>query len=199
MKKIIVVLAAVIMGYVAQAASVDWAYSVTGADANDSTLYSGYSGYLFDKTTWDAVDFATMAMSDILESSLDNSDFGSKTSGMGANRKRTWGTVNSASAVGGTRGASVNDKEAGGDTFNGYIVIFNADKSEYLAQAVTMTTRADSDGGSSASTAEPALASADFAAADWTATSGGGGAPEPTSGLLLLVGGSLLALRRRQK
>ncbi len=126
MKKLIVVCAAVAMGFAVQAASVDWVYSVTGADANDTSLYTGYSAYLFDKATWDAVDFATMAVDDVIKDSYDNSTFGSKTVGMGTNKKRTWGTVNG-STVAATRGAVVNDKAAGGDAFNGYIVIFNAD------------------------------------------------------------------------
>ena len=197
MKKLITVCAAVVMGFAAQAASVDWVYSVTGADANDTSLYAGYSAYLFDKTTWDAVDFASMAMNDILSGSIDNSVFGSKTTGMGSNRKRTWGTQDDVGTVAATRGAQVNDKDAGGDTFNGYIVIFNADKSEYLTQEVSMTTRANGDSGSAASTAEPKLTSAAFSSASWQSTSGG--VPEPTSALLLLMGGAMLALRRKQK
>ena len=196
MKKLIVVCAAVAMGLSVRAASVDWVYSVTGADANDTSLYTGYSAYLFDKTTWEAVDFATMAVDDVIQDSLDNSAFGSKTTGMGTNKKRTWGTMNG-TAVATTRGASVNDKAAGGDAFNGYIVIFNADKSEYITQAVSMTTRGDSDSGTDASTSKPSLTSAAFAAADWKSTAGT--IPEPTSGLLLLVGGAMLALRRKQK
>ena len=195
MKKLIIVCAAVAMGFAAQAASVDWVYSVTGADANDTTLYAGYSAYLYDKTTWDAVDFAAMTMDDVLNGSLDNSDFGSRTSGMGSNKKRTWGSQDAAGTVGATRGAIVNDKTAGGDAFTGYIVIFNADKSEYLTQEVAMTTRANGDGGSDASTSKPTITSANFAAADWKSTA----APEPTSGLLLLVGAGMLALRRKQK
>ena len=201
MKKLITVCAAVAMGFAAQAASVDWVYSVTGADASDSSLYTGYSAYLYDKATWDAVDFAAMAMDDILSSAKDNSDFASKTVGMGSNRTRTWGTHTASGAAGTTRGIAVNDKTAGGDAFTGYIVIFNADKSEYLTQEVAMTTRANGDGGSDASTSKPTITSANVAAADWKSTSGGssGDVPEPTSGLLLLVGGAMLALRRKQK
>ena len=195
MKKLIVVCAAVAMGLSVRAASVDWVYSVTGADANDTTLYAGYSAYLFDKATWDAVDFATVAVNDVIDDSLDGSAFGSRTSGMGANKKRTWGSQDAAGTVGATRGAVVNDKASGGDAFNGYIVIFNADKSEYITQEVSMTTRANGDGGSDASTSKPTITSAAFDAADWKSVN----VPEPTSGLLLLVGGAMLALRRKQK
>ena len=183
------------MGLSAQAASVDWVYSVTGADVSNTSLYTGYSAYLFDKATWDAVDFTTMAVNDVIQDSLDNSAFGSKTVGMGTNRTRTWGTVNAANTVAATRSAVVNDKTAGGDAFNGYVVVFNADKTEYITQEVSMTTRANGDASSTASTAKPALTSANFAAADWKSVN----APEPTSGLLLLVGAGMLALRRKQK
>ena len=193
MKKLMIVLATVAVGFAAHAASVDWVYTVTGADKNDTTLYSGYSAYLFDKTTWDNVDFATKTLAAVLATSLDNSDFASKNVGMGTNAKKTWGTHVDGGAAGTTRGIAVNNKDAGGDTFNGYIVVFNADKSKYLAEAVSMTTRANGDSNSTATTAELKPTSASFSGATWTAV-----APEPTSGLLMLVGLGALALRRRR-
>ena len=199
MKKLMFVLATVAVAACAQAASVDWSYTIT--KATQDQYASGYTAYLFDKATWDAAVLAGVT-ADTWSSALDSSVIQYKSKGMGTanyNYATTDGTT-----VGAVREVS-NSGWTAGETGNFYYVLVNGntDPSQYMATAATLTYRGDleSDNGTGTSSAT----STAIQSATWNNVAGGsggggsGGVPEPTSGLLLVLGGAMLALRRRRR
>ena len=61
MKKLMIALAAVVLGFAVQAATVDWQYSVTASSVNYN---SGYTLYLVDAAKWDAATISAATFSD---------------------------------------------------------------------------------------------------------------------------------------
>ena len=178
MKKLIVVAAAVMLGIMAQAASVAWSvdntYKMGTTDAAE-----GWVMVFFDN--------ADVARSAFVSSlSTDGYKTYVATSGGVA--------FDLTDADGYADGFSLRDDYGNPETVTGYFVLFNSDEIETATYAYVSETM---DATTGATAGQPANMvwgdiTATQTADNWTAV------PEPTSGLLLLVGGALLALKRRR-
>ena len=178
MKKLIILLCAVAVGFFAQAASVDWS---TGP-------LDGTNGALADDNNFDY----GWTYSAIFQIFADNS--GTMGAQVGSDIVGTydWGEI-TGSASGLATGTTywiktIITEDQGGGTTTDMIVgpsQFTTGDSESFATSLNFTTGDGFAGGTSP-----------MSSATW----GGGGAdvPEPTSGLLLVLGGAMLALRRRR-
>lgn len=182
MKKLIVVLAAVGLAAVAQAASVNWAVSnIYKGNTTDKALTTdGYTVYLVSDATYSQSDAAAaLAAGTLTESFI--SGKATTSSGLTAD-----GKVN--------KTANLGDLADG--TYYYYNVIVgggNAVVSDTV-KATIVSVGTPSLGSFNAKTLTQS-------ASNWKSVTGGGGGettPEPTSGLLLLVGGAMLALRRKR-
>ena len=199
MKKLMVALAAVAVGLAAQAAIVDWQYSVQGVDttvAGYPDYNSGYTLYLVDAAAFDNVEKVTADT--FKDSSI---TYGSTTFAAGTGKKASAKTFNSI-AVGKTEaGLSAttlsDDIITKGGTHDFYYVIVDDNADKYIvSDKATLTGRGTTDsgiGGNALATTQAAIDTK-----GWKSF-GGGDVPEPTSGLLLLLGVAGLALRRKQK
>lgn len=190
MKKIMVMLAAIAAAVVANAATVDWNYEITGAAGGTSDEFAGYTAYLVDATYFTGLesvtkDAITGAGNYIQSAGLTQTG----SSGKGASKKYVFSS-----------GAQeyANASLEAGTSYNYYLVLMDAAGEKYYAQAYSYTARE--------ATATPSADAITLSVPGSTVSSGmtawstgGGDVPEPTSGLLLLVGGALLALRRKQK
>lgn len=191
MKKLIIALAAVVVGVAAQAATVDWKFQVT-ASATDYHA-SNYSLYLVDATAWDAAKASGGITADTFTDS--SIVYAQTTFAAGTGKSATRKTYVSNFAGGSSAGASAtaldNSIVAAGETLNVYYVILDSakDPSEYyVSDKATLTGREAT--GTAVLTGFGSVANSSVS---WTATA----IPEPTSGLLVLLGMAGLALRRR--
>lgn len=177
MKKIIVMLAAVLVAVFAEAAQVKWSCAnVFNPDGAKSTSI----GYMFAASDMSAVS-AALALED---------------SAVAASTLMGLAVSSAKPTTAGAYAGPAVDYAAGSASF--FAVIFDgdtiADSSSYYMTA-TKTVTVPSSG--AAGVAFGNLSAATSAAGAYTAA--GWATPEPTSGMLLLLGGALLALRRKQK
>ncbi len=186
MKKLVVILAAVALAGVAQAAELSWASTGylwdTSTDAK-ATSISGGSIVLClinDGADW------TKGVTDLDTGVL-------VTSGMSAVIGKVKGSTN------GAFGWTYSD----GTVENGDVltVLFKDTDGNYsqLLYASDSSAVTDTYTVSGLSGDDSTLTAFAFASSGNFTVPAGGASPEPTSGLLLLLGGSLLALRRKQK
>ena len=189
MKKLIIASIAVAVGFMANAATVDWKYSINGAQGTEG-YNSGYNVYLVNATAWDAatISAATFSDSSIV---LDSTTFAAATGRTAGNK--TFDTIKSGTATG-SRAVAI-DSLAEGGTLGVYYVILNtnADPNTYTAIADTLTGRADT--GEAKLGSNTSMTAAAASSATWSTVA----VPEPTSGLLMLLGMAGLALRRRRR
>ena len=189
MKKLTIMLAAIAMAVVSQAATVKWSSGTiftpgeTGAFTTTKAAKSAVTYYLW---TMDAATFASTTLDSIV-----NMDKSSATA------------TGSNSAIGNAVSYTDSSTYGNGDTINWAMLFTYTDgdgKEWYIANMGSGTV---DDLGSAVTFGN--LASADSAYATvsgWTAMPTepvipGGDVPEPTTGLLLLVGAAGLALRRK--
>ena len=188
MKKLIIAVAAVAIGVVANAASYTWACgSGRIFDGEGGTVYASVAG-----STAYLMFTSVMTQSDLV-SGFNSAESAASYSSTVASKAIGSTTVSSAARidqVGATADVSAND--------TAYFVVFANDKmyvsttasAEYLAvgtSPITFTSQSTP----SKTTLD---ASAGYSAAGWYTQS----VPEPTSGLLMLLGMAGLALRRRR-
>lgn len=174
MKKLIVLALAVVAAVVANASSVNWAFSSGAA-------YAGYNLYICSE-------IASGGFKDVADIQSHLLGTAGNTASLGSGRS---------AAASGT--ATVSD--AAGTTVNFYYVLVNPnDTTGYWTLAssseayTTSSTHTDSNIPTASGTA---LLSGTKTA--WATGGGGGGdGPEPTSGILLLVGAGILGLRRKR-
>ena len=177
MKKIMIAVAATIVGIVANAAAVSW--SITNIQSSPSTEVS--AGWLVQ----------------IYSSSVAYSFEDAKAGNIAATF--TGATVSSGTAF--RAGQKETDAASAGDTVTLYAVIYDAatiaDAKYYIVSDTASKTVAAS--GADISVAFGSMAGTTaankFLNSSWTATAA---VPEPTSGLLMLLGMAGLALRRRR-
>lgn len=195
MKKIMIVLAAIIMGLSVSAAQVSWktgagikeptsatdgAFSGTNAKTGTLAMYV----WLVNQEVYNATDVANIY-------STYGADLGSAT-----------GAV---TGKGGSLGVTVKTTGLAFDTEKSttyYALVLttyeSGDVKGYIANKATAIINT---AGSDASITDLANGGTGWTMLSTTPVvpGGEGGVPEPTSGLLLIVGGALLALRRKQK
>ena len=195
MKKLMIALAAVAVGVIANAASVNWevgGIQTTGDfDNPDGTeaYATGYSVYLFNN--------ATLSQSVMAGYIADAANGGTDWSTALAS-KSMWSFVGDSEYGGGSK----NGLSADNGTFTGYMVILDAGSVDAANYAFITDTYSAADNSMhviafNTFDYENYVNALDYSTAcqtgsNWTAV------PEPTSGLLMLLGMAGLALRRRR-
>ena len=191
MKKLIIASIAVAVGFMANAATVDWQVWVTGG-TKVANAYDGYTAYLVNASAWDAlteITADTFTSSVVLDSATFNAGSGKSS--------YTYKTLNSTDTPAG-RPVSIGTL-AEGSTIDVYYVLLNTntDPSTYYTISDTLTGRAET--GEELFGSNTSIAQSTLSSASWTAVGGGSSpVPEPTSGLLLVLGMAGLALRRKR-
>ncbi len=175
MKKLIILLCAVAVGYFAQAASVVW---TTGP-------FNGSNGALADDNNFDY----GWTYSAIFQVFADNGGAAGAQVGSDIVGTYDWGEI-SATIEGLATGTdywikTIITEDTGSATTDMIVgpAKFTTGESETFPTSLNFSTGDGFAGGTSP-----------MSSATW----GGGGVPEPTSGLLLVLGGAMLALRRRR-
>ncbi len=188
MKKLIVGMIALCAAVAAQAAYVDWQYSVSEAKTG-TDWSSGYTAYLVEASAWDGIK-DSVTESALSGAATDSSQFFLASSG----KKNIYSTGNE--GVGAVRQATASSG-------NYYIILSNGEGYNIAVNNAAVTAYTDATGAGTGQT--PSITFDDGSPATgsniaFTAFGGGGGGePEPTSGLLMLVGLGVLGLRRKRK
>ena len=183
MKKLMIAIAAAIVGFAVNAATINWTAQCSWVSPDDDAALEGAKFYFFDENAYALATFS--------------SEIGSKGADVFDNALGS-GTVNGDGEVSffGTGMTFTNDGSA--DWANGYGVIV-ADKggSDYYftvgAADPVKVTSAILAGGSAAFVFDDQI-TGEVGGAGWQSVA----APEPTSGLLLLLGVAGLALKRKR-
>lgn len=198
MKKLMIALLAIATGVVAQAATVDWQYKITGDTTKTANLYDGYTVYLVDSAKWAALEAVTP------ETFEDTSVvYGSTTFAAGSGKSSYAFQTKDAGGAKGAYATALDDSivAEGGNLAVKYILVNgNVDPEKYLAVGdATLIGR-----GSSGEPIQSGFGTADtgdIQNGSWAPIGGESpvDTPEPTSGLLVLLGMAGLALRRKMK
>ena len=173
MKKLMIALVAVAMGFCEQAASINWSFS-WATDASGADLADGTKVYLMAASAMSVADATT---------ALDAYSFD-------VSKAIDVGLTSTAGGNGAELNKTVASDLTGAQTF--YAVIINGDQ-----YAITHTV-----GTTMKAIGDTVVAFAELSLEDGTSLmtwkDGGAAVPEPTSGLLMLVGLAGLALRRKR-
>ena len=196
MKKLMIVLVALAVGFAANAASVVWGAGVSNDQHASGEAQAG--------SVYNLIYLGSTGLSGSLATLTYDTTTGLLGTGTGSNFKPTDGQELVGTHV-------LTDTEAGSwqfqDTFeradsaggvngNYLMVMFDATTPDYFwANQYTVTGVSDL---TTAGSIEDVSWAIGYGTVNSVTTSGGGGAPEPTSGLLLLVGAGLLGLRRKR-
>ncbi len=187
MKKLVIVLSAMIMAVAVQAATCSWVATAISTPTGMSV--ADFTAYLLDGDT---------ISKDDMVAALNGGDV-SKLTGAGSYIDGTGAIVATATPKAAGANMFVNTSRIGvtdtapagifttGDTYDFYMVIIDNKASQYMVATKDPVTL-----GSGALS----MGFGDQSSNTWNKIEA---VPEPTSGLLLLVGGALLALRRKQK
>ena len=190
MKKLIVVMFALCAAFAAQAAYVDWQYSVSEAKADGNDLTSGYTAYLLTSSAWDGI------KDNVTASALSGAATDSSAFYLAGSTKKN--NIYSTGA-----GGSSGSRQVSADSGNYYVILSNGTGYNIALNNVSVTAYSDPTGAGTGQT--PSITIDDGTptlgtSITYTAFGGGGGSePEPTSGLLMLVGLGVLGLRRKRK
>ncbi len=178
MKKLIILLCAVAVGFFAQAASVSWAtgdiVGTNGALADDNDYDYGWTySAIFQVFADNAGTMGAQIGSDIVGVNA-YGNFKGSIDGLATGTDYWIKTI-------------ITEDQGGGVTTDMIVgpAKFTTGDSESFATSLNFTTGGGFAGGTSP-----------MSSASWGG--GGGDIPEPTSGLLLAIGGAMLALRRRR-
>ena len=193
MKKLLFMLAAVVAAVSAQAAYVDWQYSVSEAKSGGTDWTSGHTAYFLTAAAWDGI------KSDVTAAALSGAALDSSTFYLGASNK-------SSNFYSTGAGGSAGVRQVEADTGNYYVILATADGYNVALNNVAITAYSDPSGAGTGLTPgvtipadkDNAIAGTGISYTPMSSGGGGGGVPEPTSGLLLALGGAMLALRRRR-
>lgn len=189
MKKLIVAMFALCAAVAAQAAYVDWQYSVKEAKSGGADWTSGHTAYLLTSAAWDGIK-DNVTESALAGAATDSSAFFLATAG----KQNVYAT-----GAGGSAGV----RQATGASGNYYVILSDGSGYNVAVNNVSVTAYTDPTGAGTGQT--PAITVSTSAATAGSGLSftpfggGGGGEPEPTSGLLMLVGLGVLGLRRKMK
>ena len=179
MKKLLIMLGAVVTAAAVQAAAVTWGLT-TITDSPSNSAQAGMAAYFMDASTYST--FTALDADKVADYVLANYTYNGATTLVSG---RTGTSINVAVSSGNL---------SAGDTANGYIVLFdtaNAADADYFAYTATQSKTV------AASGAPISLAYGTFASGTqggWQTTA----VPEPTSGLLMLLGMAGLALKRKR-
>ena len=169
MKKIMILLAAITLGVVANAASVTWMCTAVSTKLSDGTSANGVIAYLFEGS-----------LSDTVLESIAGGTWDASTSGYIASKNTTSTGLISQSGIGSYENETV--------SFS--MILFNSDS----YATATEFKYAEVNNVEFVTANKTAAFSSPLSSATWQAVA----VPEPTSGLLMLVGLAGLALRRRR-
>ena len=188
MKKLMIALAAVAIGFAANAASYSW--SAQSGRLMNGTGESGSANYITSGTAY-LLFTDVMSQADLVSAFAADASAAASTV---ATKALSSGTIGSDARVGAQSftADATSDKTA-------YFVVFNGDNM-YVSMTATAEYMSvgespiEFDSLTASSRALPTAATAGYSDAGWYAAS----VPEPTSGLLMLLGMAGLALRRRR-
>ena len=175
MKKLIIALAAITVGVVANAASVTWmALQITKAvnDSSYSPDFTKYTAYVIDNAAY-AYDAADWSYASAIENATHSI------------------ALKSSGSVGCVFNDTFTDSHMDGDSVTYYLVIMSEeidDKTYYIKSATKAGT---------VSNGKVGMISWAMASAEWNEVPAAS-IPEPTSGLLMLIGMGAMALRRKR-
>ena len=169
MKKLMILLAAITLGVVANAASVTWMCTAVSTKLSDGTSANGVIAYLFEGT-----------LSDTILESIAGGTWEASSSGYIASKNTTATGLISQSGIGSYENETV--------SFS--MILLNSDS----YSTATEFKYAEVNNVEFVTANKTAAFSAPLTSATWQAIA----VPEPTSGLLMLVGLAGLALRRRR-
>lgn len=180
MKKLIVGLFALCAAVAAQAAYVDWQYSVSESKTGGANWTSGHTAYLLTAEAWNGLSQKTA--DGIASAALDSSTFYQQSSTKSA-------------VVYSTGDGSAGARQVAGNTGNYYVILTSGDGYNIAVNNAAITAYDDQLQGGNGLTPGITISNAvSGAGISYTAYD----VPEPTGGLLMLVGLGALALRRRR-
>ena len=201
MKKLMIAMAAIAVGFAANAASVQWSIGQVSSTTENALSGKGqYMAYIFLTTATGATDTlkttTLAAVKDELAKGT-SGDIASLAAFSGANTKYLSSTKRANFSL-------TTDGFKAGTDMAGFAVIIDstsqATASSYML-AISATTKEDSVNGTIGDSGVSLLldyGSQVDSGATWTSLGGGSSVPEPTSGMLLMFGLATLALRRRR-
>ena len=186
MKKLMMLVGAMVASLNVSAAAVNWASGTITLQGGATAGKGDVTAYLFELTKAEYDALSADKVYDTYKGSLASAD-----------------ATKSSTAKGVANLSSKTTTYGQGDTAYAAILYVSKDGDYAIGNlaAYTFASSMDATVNGLASTLGGDAATGTPTPISWSSTTGGGsgGVPEPTSGLLLLVGGAMLALRRKQK